>query len=151
MQLERPVVDPFQYLEGDHRRLEQLFNRLDPRDPHAMEVRAELVNELEDALVTYSDLEQHVFYPMLKRSATLRAMTEEAKAQHVMLRATLEDLKSIDLDSDGWDEKIGDLRKTIEHHIEEEEEYLFPDARKRLSVDETRKLAAEMQAFLQEK
>ncbi|OWY61178.1 hypothetical protein B7486_65170 [cyanobacterium TDX16] len=60
------------------------------------------------------------------------------------------ELKDIsDWDSDEWVAKLTVMKENVEHHVEEEEQEMFPDVEEKVGNDRLEQLAAELQAFKQ--
>jgi hemerythrin-like domain-containing protein len=65
-----------------------------------------------------------------------QSKVDESYREHQRIKDLLNDLSSIDPTSDAFDTKLVDLKNTIQHHVEEEEEEMFPLLMQRMSADE---------------
>ncbi len=54
----------------------------------------------------------------------------------------LEELDDLKFDGEAWRKKFAKMKERYLHHIEEEEEEMFPNAAKDLTADEEKSLAA---------
>jgi hemerythrin-like domain-containing protein len=61
----------------------------------------------------------------------------------------LKELESLPVDTEQWTAKLKVLQENVEHHVEEEEGEMFPDAKKLLGED-IEKLGARMDKRKQE-
>jgi hypothetical protein len=60
----------------------------------------------------------------------------------------LEELSEADPEAESFPAKLTVLKEIIEHHVEEEEQEMFPTAEKKLGKERLEELASEMQAEL---
>jgi hypothetical protein len=58
------------------------------------------------------------------------------------------ELKGIsDVDADEWTAKLTVMKENVEHHVEEEEQEMFPDVEEQIDEDRLEQIGAEVQAF----
>jgi hemerythrin superfamily protein len=130
-------------LEQQHREVEKLFKLIE--DEEDGERKAELAAELADTLAAHATIEEQIFYPR-----TLSARTEdilrEAVEEHLSAKRVLADILESRPSDEQFDAKIKVLKEQIEHHVEEEEEELFP-AVKKLMKHQLEEMGAEMEAM----
>jgi hemerythrin-like domain-containing protein len=77
-------------------------------------------------------IEEKVFYPAVKELDTKKAeeMVLEAYEEHGVVKLVLAELPKVDPDDERFEAKMTVLEELIEHHVEEEEEEMFPLAEK---------------------
>jgi hemerythrin superfamily protein len=133
-------------LKKDHRKVEALFEQVeessgDERRGHAESIFLELQ--------AHTEAEEQVFYPAIRDEAGDEIVEESIEEHHVVDLLT-EELKAIsDWDSDEWVAKLTVMKENVEHHVEEEEQEMFPDVEEKVAHDRLEQLAADLQAFKQ--
>jgi hypothetical protein len=79
-----------------------------------------------------------------------RDLVGEAVIEHQDVKNLLQLLDGLSPESDDWEGGIEELRAAVDHHVEEEEEELFPRTREVLSDQEISRIGEEMQAARQQ-
>jgi hemerythrin-like domain-containing protein len=120
-------MDATTLLTTDHEEASAMLNRLEATDD-ATE-RQQIFTQLKQALDVHAHIEETIFYPLLKQEAETREITLEAYDEHQEMKDILQQLTSTAPTDDDWDDLVTDLKDTIEHHVEEEEGEMFPQAR----------------------
>ena len=119
-------MDAIKMLKQQHREVDDLFAQFDVADSRAR--RRLIFNEIADALAVHATIEERHFYPGVKKRQTegiLLASVED----HLEIKRVLADLLQMDPDDDSFEAKVRTLRQDVQHHVEEEEENLFPKVR----------------------
>ncbi|HEY6052240.1 MAG TPA: hemerythrin domain-containing protein, partial [Thermoanaerobaculia bacterium] len=79
------------------------------------------------------------------RNARTEELLQEAVEEHLSAKRLIADLLEMIPDDPQFDAKVAVLKEQVEHHIEEEEEDLFPEVRQMLEADELEDLGAAME------
>ena len=119
-------MDPTKLLEADHRKVEDLFARIEAAEGDA---RTPLVRELEENLKAHMALEEEVVYPAMEPVTGAEAV-EEGNKEHELARKTLAEMIALAPDEPGFGGALEAVKAGIEHHVEEEEGEVFPKLRK---------------------
>jgi hemerythrin superfamily protein len=133
-------------LKKQHREVEKLFAKaLKTNDVRA---RRGTMDEIARQLETHMSIEEKVFYPAVKEIGTKKGveMVGEAYEEHHVVKLVLKELPQIDPKADSFEAKMTVLKELVEHHVEEEEEEMFPMAERKLGRERSRELAEEMAA-----
>jgi hemerythrin superfamily protein len=137
------AMNAVELLKAQHREVEGLFEKFEKAGKAV--AKRQIAEEICDKLTVHAAIEERHFYPAVKAKQTedllLEALEEHLAAKRVM--ADLLDLKPSD---ETFEPKVKVLKEQIEHHVEEEEEELFPKVEKLLSREELVALAQEMTA-----
>lgn len=134
-------------LEQQHREVEELFDHLDQaEDP---EEKQTLFDELADKLVLHAAIEEQHLYPALRAGDTETAV-REAEEEHLAIKRLLADLVELDVEDATFSAKLEVLKERVEHHIDEEERQLFPQAIEALDEGALAGIASEMAAMVTE-
>jgi iron-sulfur cluster repair protein YtfE (RIC family) len=88
------------------------------------------LQQLSDEVLTHASIEEEVFYPQLMNYPETRAIVKEGVEEHHIVEGLLKELDAIDSHDDNWQAKLHVLQENLEHHMTEEEQKLFPKARK---------------------
>jgi hemerythrin-like domain-containing protein len=121
-------LDAFALLKDDHQKAKRLFDEFEDADSgDEMKRVAELaIRELK----IHSAVEEEIFYPTVRAAINDEdcLMEEAAEEHHVakMLIAELEKREAID---EVFGAKFMVLAENVRHHIKEEENRIFPEAR----------------------
>ena len=119
-------MDVTKILEKDHRQVEQLFDRIEKADGAE---RRPLIDELVTSLRGHMALEEDVVYPAIE-SVTGHEAVEEANTEHDLARKGLEDVIRLAPDDPGFGAALEAVKACISHHVDEEEDDVFPKVRK---------------------
>jgi hemerythrin superfamily protein len=130
-------------LESQHREVEELFKKIEKAKDASS--KDELFLEIADKLAIHAAIEEHQFYPSVKAKRTEDILLESLE-EHLAIKRVLSDLLDVDAEDESFDAKIKVLKETVEHHVGEEEDDLFPKVRKLLSEEELEAIGQEMQA-----
>lgn len=128
-------MDILDRLTTEHRNVEKLLNQLKDSEPG--DQRAELIATLKDALTVHMEVEEQYLYPIVKD--VMDAETEhEGENEHQLAREGLEKLEELK-DEPGFAAAVDMAEAGIGHHVEDEEDEIFPTLRAEAS-DRVREL-----------
>lgn len=131
-------MDIYARIKQDHDEARELMKKIG--DSAKGDGRAELFERFARDMWLHHKLEEAVFYTTLAEKRKVQGEAFEAINEHHVANGLLEELDTMPSDSEEWMSKFGVACEMIEHHMDEEEEETFAEARKVLS--ET--VAAEM-------
>lgn len=119
-------MDVLEHLTEEHRKAERLLEQLTSAEEGQ---RAELLDQLTEALNTHMAVEERFLYPIIAE-AIGEEDAEEANDEHELARGGLADARER-LEEGAFVAAIETLAAGIAHHVEEEEQELFPKLRER--------------------
>src|SRR4051794_7068515 len=132
------VMDAIALLTRDHREVEALFKQFEKLTDRATKTKKNIVMKVIRELAIHSAIEEMLFYPAV-RMAGMKADTRagetaaetvlESLEEHHVVKWTLAELEKMKPDDERFDAKVKVLMESVRHHIEEEQEELFPKAR----------------------
>ncbi len=140
-------VDAVELLKGQHREMEELFDRLEKAS--GGEGKRKLFTEIADKLAIHATIEERDFYPAVKAKRTEDILLESLE-EHLGIKRVLADLLAIDVGDDTFDAKAKVLKEQVEHHVEEEEDDLFPKVKKLMDKETLIAIAQQMTATQEE-
>jgi hemerythrin superfamily protein len=142
-------MDAIEMLEKQHREVEELFEKFEGAGENARKTKEKLCREISDHLAIHAEIEEKLFYPESKTDET-EDLLREAVEEHLGVKRILADLLETEVTDEQFDAKMKVLKEQVEHHVEEEEEELFPKVKKALSEDELEDLGARMEELAEE-
>lgn len=116
------VID---HLEEEHRKVETMLREL--KEVSAGPQRQRLVFELKTALSTHMAVEERFIYPLLADNLDAE-QADEAADEHALARDGLAAAEER-VEDGAFVAAIESLEAGIKHHVEEEEQELFPELR----------------------
>jgi len=140
-------VDAIDLLESDHRRLEDLLKKGEETTVRAVKGRKELLDTITNELNAHELIEEKVLYPALKSHPDAKAIVLEGYQEHHVADLLVKELHGLARSDERWGPKLKVLKENIEHHIEEEEDTMFPMARSVLSRADLEELGVRMETM----
>ena len=136
-------MDAFSLLKADHENVAALFEQLESASGKQ---KLEVFNQIRTELDLHTHIEEKIFYPALEEPEETHEITLEAYEEHAQVKKLLQELGRARTPNDEWEAKAKVLQENVEHHVEEEENELFPKAQQALSEEELAELGELMQA-----
>ena len=119
----------FDLLKQDHDLHRKLLEQL--ADTHGdSEERRELFKRFREEVTAHAAAEEESLYAEMLARPELQEDGRHSVAEHKEIDDLLAELADMDMSSSGWLTKFKTLRHDYEHHIDEEEEDMFPAADK---------------------
>ncbi|AIT79563.1 hemerythrin domain-containing protein [Novosphingobium pentaromativorans] len=131
----------FQDLKADHDRHRKMLEQLGETQGDSEE-RRKLFEKLRQELQAHAAAEEESLYATMLADPDLRDEARHSVSEHKEIDDFLAELIDTDMSSGAWLTKFKDMRHRYLHHIDEEEEDMFPAAAKGLSAEEEKKIAA---------
>jgi len=137
--------DAITLLTSQHDDVKALFEKFDNLGERTTTSKKKLADEICEQLIMHTAIEEEIFYPALRdTSKEMEDMLDEAFVEHASAKDLIAQVQEMDPGDDLYDAKVKVLGEYIDHHVEEEEEEMFPKVRK-LKLD-LEALGAEMAA-----
>jgi iron-sulfur cluster repair protein YtfE (RIC family) len=128
-------MNAIELLKEDHRealelieQLENIDGSLDADEGGIEFAPTDLFTQLKSALTMHTQVEEQVFYPAMREFEETRDLIVEAVEEHQVVDQILEEMSMLSSDEDEFQEKLEELRENLEHHMDEEENEMFPKA-----------------------
>lgn len=123
--------DAIALLTADHREVKDMFDQFDELGDRAKVAKEKLKDKICQALIAHTTIEEEIFYPAV-RAAVKEGddMVDEAVVEHASAKDLIKQLQEMQPDDDLYDAKVKVLGEQIDHHVQEEEKEMFPQARK---------------------
>lgn len=139
-------MDAFELLEKDHEKVSEIFDKLDETTERGVKTREDLFTQLKNELDVHSRIEEVVLYPALKEYDETRDLTLESLEEHHVVKQLLSELEAMPKSQEEWAAKLKVLKENVEHHVEEEEDELFVNARSVLTEEQIEDLGNRLAA-----
>ena len=104
--------------------------------------RNELLERVRIELETHAAAEERFFYVPLMQDGATQEQARHSVHEHEQLDDLLAELDDKDMSSSGWLVTAKSLREKVVHHLDEEEEDVFPAAREVLTKTQQEELGA---------
>jgi hemerythrin-like domain-containing protein len=128
-------VDAVKLLKDDHKKVKDLFRQFEKA--RSADRKKSIADEVIHELTVHAAIEEEIFYPAAKAKADKegKALVAEAVEEHHVVKVLMAELQAIPEANEQFVAKFTVLIENVEHHIEEEEKEMLPDARKALGDD----------------
>jgi hemerythrin-like domain-containing protein len=118
-------------LTADHDKVKKLFKQFerlheDQDDEGAAQIAAQICNEL----TVHATIEEELFYPQVRDAIDDADLVDEAEVEHATAKDLIAQIESMDSTDDKYAAKVMVLGEYINHHIKEEQNEMFPKARR---------------------
>jgi hemerythrin superfamily protein len=123
-------MDAISLLKAQHDEIEDLFEEYEAAETRA--VRIATFNRLADAIEAHATIEEKLFYPAVY-VGELEDLLREAVEEHLAAKRIIADLLELRPPDGNFDAKVNVLREQMTHHLEVEEDELFPRVRTSMS------------------
>jgi hemerythrin-like domain-containing protein len=140
------MPDAVEMLKHDHAQVKDLFRQYEAAGDRAYQKKQRIAEEVFIELEVHTTLEEELFYPAMKRKTDQdgKDLVAEAMEEHHVVTTLMEELQGLDPKDERYDAKFKVLMDNVEHHIEEEEGEMFPEAEEVLG-DRLERLGTQMQ------
>ena len=130
-QKKRVVQDAVQLLTSDHAEVSALFKKYEKlaeakAAPSDRQAHAEQICTL---LTVHATIEEEIFYPAARAAGVEDSLMDEADVEHAAAKDLIAQIRAMSPDEDHYDAKVKVLGEQIEHHVEEEQDEMFPKCR----------------------
>ena len=136
-------MDAFSLLKTDHRNVEELFSQLESARGQA---KVRVFEQIKAELELHTHIEETIFYPALEKPKQTHELTMEAYEEHAVVKKLLQEMSRARNPNEEWEAKAKVLQENVEHHVEEEENELFPKAQAALSQEDLETLGEQMES-----
>lgn len=135
----------FEDLKADHNRHREMLAKLGETVGDSDERKA-LFEALRKELQAHAAAEEESLYATMLANPDLRDDARHSVSEHKEIDDFLGELIDIEMSSGAWLTKFKAMRERYLHHIEEEEDEMFPSAEKTLDDQTERKIAKVFEA-----
>jgi hypothetical protein len=98
-------------------------------------------------LELHTELEEQIFYPEVEKLAVTKALVADAHQHHAEVKHLLQEAARFSVRDRERSELIREVKLAVQEHVREEEDEIFPAARKRLEPHRIDDLTREVEAM----
>ena len=130
-------MDAIKLLKDDHTKVKDLFREYEAAGERAHKTKQRIAEQVFLELEVHTKIEEEIFYPAVrdKTGKEGKELVAEGFEEHHVVDLLIEELKGLDSEDEAYDAKFKVLTENVEHHIEEEEGEMLPEAREALGDD----------------
>jgi hemerythrin-like domain-containing protein len=125
--------DAIALLKKDHDNVLAMFrkfNNLANGERGDRQSKETLAQRICEELKVHTTIEEEIFYPAVRAEIDENLLMNEAQVEHDGAKNLIEQIESMRASDDMFDAKVTVLGEMIKHHVKEEQEEIFPKARK---------------------
>jgi hemerythrin superfamily protein len=126
--------DAITLLTAQHREVHEMFEKFENMTDRAKVSKKKLADEICQALIMHTTIEEEILYPALREAGDTDDLVDEAVVEHASAKDLIAQIQEMDPGEDLYDAKVKVLGELVDHHVEEEEEEMFPKM-KELKLD----------------
>lgn len=124
-------TDAIVLLTADHKRVKKMFKTFEKmKDDGAPADKQALAQQICEELTLHTELEEQIFYPAARETLSDEDLLDEAEVEHASAKDLIAQIKAGDPSDPKWAAKVTVLGEYVDHHVEEEENEMFPKCRK---------------------
>ena len=134
----RSGKDALALLKQDHATVKALLSQLEKTTSRAGSKRNQLLEKIALEVRVHARIEEEIFYPAYREAAKKEEDEQlffEAAEEHALVKLVLPELEGTPPGDIRFGARGKVLKDLIEHHAEEEEQEMFPKARKLLGTE----------------
>jgi hemerythrin superfamily protein len=143
--MERFMTTIYKTLKQDHDRHRKLLAAIADTSGDS-ETRRMKWDEFFNDVSAHAAAEEETFYSKLIAKEDGQPEGRHSVAEHKELDDIMTELNDMDMSSSGWLNRFNTLRERYEHHMEEEENDVFPVAKEEIGKDASGKIGEKFEA-----
>jgi hemerythrin superfamily protein len=124
-------MDAIALLTQDHENVKALFEKYEATGEKAYAAKKKLATQICLELTRHATAEEEIFYPAVREAGgETEDLVDEATVEHAAAKDLIAQILAMEPQDDLYDAKVKVLSEQIEHHVQEEEDEMFPKAKK---------------------
>jgi hemerythrin superfamily protein len=144
LQCGRPM-NAIALLKMDHRAVEELFDKIEQLSGKSRGKKS-LVEKIVRELSIHTAIEEQIFYPEVRKGLPdATGQVFDSLEEHNVIKWLLNAVESAKIDDERFDAKLKVLRDAVLHHVDEEENELFPRVREAFGTSRLNELGASLE------
>jgi len=120
--------DATRLLRADHKLVSELFEQY--KKTRSTENKKEIVDQICRELSVHAQVEEEIFYPAVKAALKDQELVPEATVEHASVKDLIAQVEGKEPDGEMFDAKIKVLSEHVKHHVKEEQNEIFPRAKR---------------------
>lgn len=142
-------MNALELLKEDHQTVAELFEQFKENEDGD---NVELFEQIKKELEVHTRVEEAIFYPKMRDEGNdeLKQIVLEGIEEHRQVKKLIAEISELADDSEKFNPKLKVLVEDVEHHVEEEEDEMFPLVEAQFDEDTLEELGAAIEAEKQE-
>lgn len=136
-------MNALELLKEDHQTVASLFEQAESTEKEAQKKR--LFEQIASALEAHTHIEETIFYPALQEQEELKDLVMEAFEEHKQVKTLIREMGNLTDGSEKFDAKLKVMKENVEHHVEEEENEMFPQVEQLFDESQLEELGQQME------
>ena len=137
-------MNALELLKADHKKVAALFDRV--KKTESEKEHWKLFEQIRSELEVHTHIEETILYPKLREHEELKDLVLEAFEEHKQVKTLIREIDGLVKESEKLAAKLTVMGENVEHHVDEEENEMFPKVEKLMSKEELEELGGELQA-----
>ena len=137
-------MDAIDILKIDHQEVIAVLQSILKTKPTAVKTREKLINKLHFLVKLHTTVEEKLIYPLGLNHPSLEKIIRESFAEHEAVDMLLKKVLKVEVNDENWLAKCNVIKENLEHHIQEEEQNLFPALNKVLSKEQLKEIGSKV-------
>ena len=125
----RGKMDALKLLKEDHDKVKKAFKKFEKMD-HESNAAQQLAAQTIADIKLHAAIEEEIFYPAVREAIDDEDLMNEAQVEHETAKMLIEQLENMGADDPNFHATFTVLGEYVNHHVEEEEGEMFPQAKK---------------------
>jgi len=149
-------MDVIELLKKDHETVVELFKAFESaKDAKQRQSCEQLAQQICQELTIHSTVEEELFYPAVDAKAEgqnedAEDKIKEADEEHRLVKQLVAEIEGMTASEDHFEAKMKVLKDVVDHHVEEEEGELMPNAKRLFSRGELEDIGSQAEARKEE-
>lgn len=140
-------MDAITLLKQDHKAVEQLFKKFEKTGEKAHAAQRDVAERIVKELSVHAAIEEMVFYPAVREKVPdVEDTVLESLEEHHIVKWVAHELDGMNPDHERFRAKMTVLIENVRHHVEEEENELFPKVREVMKRKALQELGEQLEA-----
>ena len=120
--------DAVTLLRADHKKVSGLFEQFESSRSSAK--KKQLVAQICMELTVHAQVEEEIFYPEVQTALKDKELVPEARVEHQSIKDLIAAVEGVEPYGEDYDAKVKVMSEWVKHHVKEEQNEMFPKARK---------------------
>ena len=122
------TIEAIAMLRADHKVVSALFEEYE--SARSTSRKKSIVAKICTELGVHAQVEEEIFYPAVKQALKDKELVPEATVEHASVKDLIAQVKDMEPDGEMFDAKIKVMSEFVKHHVKEEQNEMFPRAKK---------------------
>ncbi|WP_437733148.1 hemerythrin domain-containing protein [Sorangium sp. So ce1335] len=130
-------------LKEQHQEVDELFERMSQAGDDEIDA---LRDELVAKLVSHTAIEEEILYPESREVLGASPLIPTSYEEHSLVSIMLQKLLSTEPGDESFHARLGVLKELVQHHVQEEEQELFPKLESAMGAERLEQLGDRLEA-----